>query len=337
VTPVIVTPADGSAYAATGRLQLSHGGDYHLIAVYGVPDDPASDVRRACPSQVSIDPGGKYLYVASGYAAHNTADMVLNNDWVLVFDAERGGAAVDAVDVSGYLHGPAVMALSSSAATGGSFLYLAATLNERMDGTTRLWRFARSGSGLSFAGALDIRNSVSGDDFGQGLGFAGAVTAMAEDPDGGTLYVAGFTAPRFGADYPLNRPPFGDDWTRLYTVPTLAEVPAGTNWSMSSNVDEVQGRDAPIACHGLALPLAMVFVPGGEPDLDRDGDVDSDDLERFEACATGPEVPISNPACLPPGYRADLDGDGDVDQDDYGRFQRCFSGQGKLADAGCAG
>jgi len=68
-----------------------------------------------------------------------------------------------------------------------------------------------------------------------------------------------------------------------------------------------------------------------KPDFDRDGDVDSDDLDRFQACATGPSVPVSDPECR----NADFDKDGDVDQDDFGVFQRCLSGPDHLPDPKC--
>lgn len=54
------------------------------------------------------------------------------------------------------------------------------------------------------------------------------------------------------------------------------------------------------------------------PDLTDDGAVDAADVERFEACQTGPAIPVEDPSCRD----ADLDLDGDVDQDDFGFLQR---------------
>lgn len=65
--------------------------------------------------------------------------------------------------------------------------------------------------------------------------------------------------------------------------------------------------------------------------LDGDCDVDLDDLALWEACASGPAIPVFG-GCT----QADLDGDGDVDQSDFGIFQRCYSGTGKPADPDCA-
>lgn len=58
-------------------------------------------------------------------------------------------------------------------------------------------------------------------------------------------------------------------------------------------------------------------------DFQRDGRVDTIDLDHLAGCRTAPAVPQRSPDCSD----ADLDRDGDVDQSDYGLLQRCFSGQ----------
>jgi hypothetical protein len=68
-----------------------------------------------------------------------------------------------------------------------------------------------------------------------------------------------------------------------------------------------------------------------KPDFDRDGDVDDDDLDHFETCASGPAVARIDPDCLDP----DMDGDTDVDQDDFAVLQRCWSGPEGLAEPDC--
>ena len=72
-------------------------------------------------------------------------------------------------------------------------------------------------------------------------------------------------------------------------------------------------------------------VPLSPADLDRDGDVDQDDLAILLACVTGPDLGPLTTTCR----RADLDLDGDVDQSDFGLYQRCFSGRNKAADPAC--
>lgn len=80
-------------------------------------------------------------------------------------------------------------------------------------------------------------------------------------------------------------------------------------------------------------------------DLDRDGDVDVDDIAVFQACVTGPAVSYRN-AALPAGCTlgpdaegfipADLDRDFDTDQSDFGLLQRCCSGADRPAVPDCA-
>jgi hypothetical protein len=67
------------------------------------------------------------------------------------------------------------------------------------------------------------------------------------------------------------------------------------------------------------------------PDLDRDGDVDANDLIAFESCMSRAGVPYTGDC-----GKADFDKDGDVDVDDFGRFQRCYSGENNPADLHCA-
>jgi hypothetical protein len=67
-------------------------------------------------------------------------------------------------------------------------------------------------------------------------------------------------------------------------------------------------------------------VPLAPPDLDKDGDVDADDVAEFETCATGPAIPLP-PAC----QKVDFDGDGDGDMSEFGALQSCYSGPAQPA------
>ncbi len=85
---------------------------------------------------------------------------------------------------------------------------------------------------------------------------------------------------------------------------------------------------------GLSTKRSSFVFPdclGFRGDLDGDRDVDADDLALLAACATGPQVPDCNPACL----RADLDGDCDSDMNDFGAWQVCVSGPGVLPGNAC--
>jgi hypothetical protein len=72
-------------------------------------------------------------------------------------------------------------------------------------------------------------------------------------------------------------------------------------------------------------------LPGPPTDYDGDSDVDGDDAELFEACASGPGIAIEW-GC----ENRDFDGDDDVDQIDFAVFERCVSGEGVPADLNCA-
>ncbi|MHC4675505.1 MAG: glycosyl hydrolase [Planctomycetota bacterium] len=89
-------------------------------------------------------------------------------------------------------------------------------------------------------------------------------------------------------------------------------------------------------CPGT-IPGATVDGRGCPPiincDFNNDGDVDQEDFGRFQACLTGPAVPVGDPKC----QAANLDGDVDVDQDDLIVFQQCISGPNVPADPNCAG
>lgn len=62
-----------------------------------------------------------------------------------------------------------------------------------------------------------------------------------------------------------------------------------------------------------------IGIGGSLPaDFDRDGDVDSDDVDHFRLCATGPRCINVAPECA----EADLDGDLDIDQTDFAYMQR---------------
>jgi hypothetical protein len=62
--------------------------------------------------------------------------------------------------------------------------------------------------------------------------------------------------------------------------------------------------------------------PFDPADFNHNCDVDRDDFNLFEACATGPGIPL-NPGC----ENRDFDNDADVDQSDFAVFQRCYSGE----------
>ncbi len=107
---------------------------------------------------------------------------------------------------------------------------------------------------------------------------------------------------------------------------TIATVPASAGaWYL-----HVQGYNSDNVANGTYDYELTVGVDIAV-DLDNDGDVDGADFVLFDACFSGPAVPVQA-GC----ENRDFDDDVDVDQSDFGLFQRCYSGENIPADAGCA-
>ncbi|MHC4445462.1 MAG: hypothetical protein ACYTBZ_19830 [Planctomycetota bacterium] len=125
---------------------------------------------------------------------------------------------------------------------------------------------------------------------------------------------------------------FAHDGVRHFSTPATATLAGGS--LPDSDNDGVP--DACDLCPNTIPGMTGLVDPHGCPplipaDFDRDGDVDSDDHDLFEACASGPMIPLT-PGC----EDKDLDSDNDVDQEDFGIFQRCHSGPNILANPTCA-
>jgi hypothetical protein len=75
-----------------------------------------------------------------------------------------------------------------------------------------------------------------------------------------------------------------------------------------------------------ALTLRTVVAA----DFDADCDVDATDYELFEACASGPGIPVVAGCAT-----ADFDLDGDADQADFSLIERCVSGENVPSDPNC--
>lgn len=146
-----------------------------------------------------------------------------------------------------------------------------------------------------------------------------------------------------GADVPLGLVLKGigkGEDGELYALVGSTAAPTGTSGQVlrirrgpDEDLDGVLDGDD--LCQNT-VPGATVDAAGCPPDVpgdfDGDGDVDQDDVNAFEQCASGPAIPIA-PEC----EDKDLDDDGDGDQGDLGIIQGCLSGEDQPADPGCAG
>jgi hypothetical protein len=143
--------------------------------------------------------------------------------------------------------------------------------------------------GFSTEGALVLERSVTINDMHH-------VTGITEDPQTGTLYVAGFNM----YDIPL----YPDPTKMAFYYPYLAKIPYG-----SDNVELILLFDPD--SHDLALPMSIVWtsaVEHGEVDLDNSGDVGFSDISVLTEHWLDSD-------CGPPDWcgGADLDRSGTVD------------------------
>jgi len=88
--------------------------------------------------------------------------------------------------------------------------------------------------------------------------------------------------------------------------------------------------DCPATIPGMNVDANGCPDPHVTADYDWDGDVDNNDFDAFQACASGPGIDYTGDC-----GDADFDTDGDVDQADFAVFQRCFSGMNLPANPNC--
>jgi len=326
VVPVLANPNDGSCpYMAAAKLKLKEEGDWELLKLYG-KKPPATimdctyfrslvygpnDVYH--PVEMELDPSGKYVLVLSRC-------WLNNNNWVLVYDedAEPGNDSYisllrlsDPNDDQPNVSAPTAMVASSF----GEGVYLASSVhdvNEPGDLLAEIYSYSLnkanpSEPSLVFDHIIEINcplPSVCSDPWNMcnaEFGYATIITSMAENPVNGTLYVSGFTAPRFATwDYM-------PQVSEIFTTPILAEVPLGAS---RKGANKVTG-------FGPALPLSIVWA-GSKcmvADLTGDGDVDMCDVGSFAGHW------LDSP-CGPDDWcgRADLDRSTTVNFADLGRI-----------------
>ena len=122
-------------------------------------------------------------------------------------------------------------------------------------------------------------------------------------------------------------------------APTHAWSGSETQWSSGTITTRptapgtwylhLQGWNAQNVANGSFNFPVQASVPVA-PDLDGDCDVDADDFALFEACVSGPALPLEA-GCTAPDFDLDVD----VDMADFGEFQRCYGGANVPADPNC--
>ena len=121
----------------------------------------------------------------------------------------------------------------------------------------------------------------------------------------------------------------------------FAEIPPDGLYTLSVEDSILDMQNNPLDGDGDNQPggdfLLSLQVQHFFGDADDDEDVDGDDLEYFEGCATGPSISVASGSTFS-GLDCtlfDFDSDTDVDQTDFGIFHRCYSGGANPADPSC--
>jgi parallel beta-helix repeat protein len=328
IVPVQVDPQDGNCpYMAAAKLQLTGAGHYNLLLLYG--KNPAED---PCQNNTVTDCGGDFVYEPDVQHLHEieidyegnlfvlSSHLRNENAWLLIYDEAIGNDSEVRLPLGNTgISGPTAMVVSLFR----SKLYLASSVNTSDDLVSNVYQFVVDKTipghpNLTPAGIVEINCPAPSvcDSYpsmcNAGLGYIAAITSMTEKPSDGTLYVTGFTAPKFPDNVTTSSWPYNQAGG-IFTTPMLAEIERGT----SGMIEAMNIVDS-----NLVLPSSLVWtepvaLPNcGGADIDESGDVGLADLAVLvsywleTACGT---LDDCHGADLQPQYGLD----GDVDMADF--------------------
>jgi hypothetical protein len=272
VVPVLVTPPDGDRpFRAAARLALSDGlndPNYTVQMLYGTDPNTDSTINIKSKdsgevlfepdiqhqSEIEVDDDGN-VYVLSSH-------WLNDNDWIVIYNAQQGNMSPIRVCLNDFgIEAPTAMTVSGD----GNRLYLTSSVNDSNDLVTQIYCFAISKSGQAATGLIQERiidvycpapelcllyEGLCSEEY------VAAITSMAENPDTGTLYATGFTAPKFPAGL-AELPP---EIEGVYTTPFLAIVPPEPTGPVTVMQIADDGPDP------LALGMSIVWTGGTQPE-----------------------------------------------------------------------
>jgi hypothetical protein len=261
-------------------------------------------------SEIEADDDGN-VYVLSSHWFND-------NDWIVIYNAQQGNMSGIRVCLNDFgIEAPTAMTVSGD----GDRLYLTSSVSDSNDLVTQIYCFAISKSGQAATGLSQERIvdvycpppelCLLHEELCSG-GYVAAITSMTENPDTGTLYATGFTAPKFPADL-AELPPEIDG---VYSTSFLAMVPPDPADPVTVMQIADEGPDP------LALGISVVWAGGtqsecGGADITgSSGRVDSYDFAVLvsEWRKTSPPDTLSADIAPYPG------GDGVVDLKDLAAF-----------------
>jgi hypothetical protein len=288
--------------------------------------------------EIEVDSHGN-LFVLN-FVINSDANDTNDNDWLLIYDEQIGNDSEIRVLLSDpclgdpCLKAPSAMALSASE----DKIYFASSVSSANDLTAQVYRFLidktdHNATGLTYDRTVDINcpePNICPEFCDEDLGYAAIVTSILENPEDGTLYVTGFTAPRFGGGQAL---PAGIE--TVFTTPMLAI--AAPDGSEPVDANEITG------C-GLTLPLSALWTAvdpnagtcwghaecAGQTfgDATCDGNVNLADLFALKA-NFGKCAPWTPPECC-----ADFTQDGCINLGDLFALKAGFGTSGYLPSTG---
>ena len=223
VVPVVVSPDGAQTYTAAAKLKLLTDASppYELVELYDEPPLLHDNQYRDHLREIEIDGDGN-LYVLNANA-FNESDIL----W-----RYRPDGSIDRVDLGrpdGGAYVPAPIAMHVSATTG--MLYLASALLDPV-----VYGFSTAGDDLALETSIVI----------PGLQH---VTSMTEDPQSGTLWVAGFSVSDLS--------PYPNPTRPAFYYARLAQI------SLANEDVELLHLFAP-ASHDLSLPMSVLWTGAGE-------------------------------------------------------------------------
>jgi predicted outer membrane repeat protein len=321
VVPVSVDPQDGNCpYMAAAKLELTGGGNYNVLQLYG--KNPATDPCQCtsllnCEGDLVYEPDVQHLHEIEIDSDGNnlfvlTAHWCNQNNWILLYDEATGNDSEVRASLSdANVAGPMAMVVSSLEEK----VYLASAANTSNDLMTEVYRFSidKTGpraTGLTYDGRVDINCPEPGicetypSLCDTSSGYTAVINAMVEDSEEGTLYVTGYTAPRFAEGEALPA-----QIHEIFTTPIVAALAPDANEPVEAT--EVINSDPSLP---LALPFSILWT--GPVDC-RVADATGDHSVDFEDFAVLAQYWLDDD-CFHSGWcsKADMSRNNTVDWED---------------------
>ena len=224
VVPVVVDPDGAQPYTAAAKLKLLDSGNppYEVVTLYDDPPPMNDNQYRNSLRELELDAAGN-LYVLNVHAL-NESDIL----WRYAPDGTRLRLDLGRPDSGSYIPAPVGMFASKAA----EMLYLASAMSDPADSdSTVIYGFSTQGTPT-----LEKRITIDG---------LHHVTCMTEDPDTGTLWVAGFNM--------YNIPVYPNPTQQAFYYPYVAKILYG-----SDQARRIALYDP--GAHDLALPMSILWT-----------------------------------------------------------------------------